>query len=458
MSIFYKPADAVCADFIPYCEDGVFYLFYLKDYRDWDNHGEGTPWFLVTTRDFVHFEEHGEVLPRGTEEEQDLYVFTGSVFKADDGYHIFYTGHNPHLRRQGKPEQAVMHAVSKDLISWKKCPEDTFYAPSEGYEPHDWRDPFVYWDAEEGEYRMLLAARSTHGAARRRGITALCGSVDLKNWRVLDPFWTPERFFTHECPDLFRIGEWYYLIYSEFSEEKLTRYRMSRSLNGPWIQPPDDRLDGVAYYAAKSTALKNERYLFGWIPSREGDKDTGGWQWGGCLCVHKLCQRNDGTLYVDIPETVWRAASRQVIEQGEETLSVESGIRTQLLAELPETCALECVCTLDASAAEILLHMDETLDEGTMIRLDRDGHMLALDRWPRDGHLAWDPGLKRPLNTANKVHVLKILLDGSALSVYLDGEIAMCGRTYDRKQRKLGFAVKEGMASLRWKLYKPWNE
>ena len=445
----------MCADFIPYCEDGVFYLFYLKDYRDWDNHGEGTPWFLITTRDFVHFEEHGEVLPRGTKEEQDLYVFTGSVFKVDDGYHIFYTGHNPHLRRQGKPEQAVMHAVSKDLISWKKCPEDTFYAPSEGYEPHDWRDPFVYWDAAAGEYRMLLAARSTHGAARRRGITALCGSPDLKNWHVLEPFWAPERFFTHECPDLFCIGEWYYLIYSEFSEEKLTRYRMSRSLNGPWIQPADDRLDGIAYYAAKSTALENERYLFGWIPSREGDKDTGGWQWGGCLCVHKLCQRPDGTLYVDIPETVWQAATQRLIAQGEETLGTESGILLRLLADLPEICALECVCTLDACAAEILLHMDETLDEGTMLRLDRHAPMLALDRWPRDGHLAWDPGLKRPLNIAKKEHALRILLDGSALSVYLDGEIALCGRAYDRKQHKLGFAVKEGKASIQWKLYTP---
>ncbi|MBQ8618820.1 MAG: family 43 glycosylhydrolase [Clostridia bacterium] len=453
MAVFFKPSDAVCADFIPYYENGTYYLFYLKDYRDWANHGEGTPWFLVTTKDFVHFEEHGEVLPRGTQAEQDLYVFTGSVFKAEGVYHIFYTGHNPHLRKKGLPEQAVMHAVSRDLFTWEKKPEDTFFAPAEGYEPHDWRDPFVYWDEDAGEYRMLLAARSREGAPRRRGMTALCGSKDLKSWRVLEPFWAPARFFTHECPDLFKMGDWYYLIYSEFSEEKLTRYRMSRSLQGPWLQPKDDRLDGIAYYAAKSAAGEEDRYLFGWIPSREGESDTGAWQWGGCLCVHRLCQREDGTLYSCLPDSVWQAAAAKRIAQGEKTMQAQSGVAAAELGELPQTGALECRCTLEGSAAEILLHMDEALDEGFMVRLDQEKQMLAMDRWPRDGHLAWEPGLMRPMADRQE-HVLRILMDGSALCVYLDGEIALCSRAYDRKGRKLGFAVKEGRASIEWTIYK----
>ena len=113
--IFYQPPVGYAADFIPYYENGTYYLFYLQDYRDTEHYGEGTPWFLITTQDFVHFTEYGEVLPRGTAEEQDLYVFTGSVTRIGDRYHIYYTGHNPHFRAQGKPEQGVMHAVSDDL-------------------------------------------------------------------------------------------------------------------------------------------------------------------------------------------------------------------------------------------------------------------------------------------------------------------------------------------------------
>ena len=59
-------------------------------------------------------------------------------------------------------------------------------------------------------------------------------------------------YFTHECPDLFRMGEWWYLVFSEFSERCVTRYRMARSLAGPWLAPAEDTFDGRAFYAAKT--------------------------------------------------------------------------------------------------------------------------------------------------------------------------------------------------------------
>src|SRR5438874_1195532 len=141
---FYRPAGAYAADFIPFYDGSRFRLFYLHDWRSPAEHGEGTPWYQISTSDFVQFTEHGEALPRGTVEEQDLYVFTGSVIQAGGQYHLYYTGHNPHFRQQGRPEQAVMHAVSDDLLRWRKIREDTFFAPEDEYEPHDWRDPFVF--------------------------------------------------------------------------------------------------------------------------------------------------------------------------------------------------------------------------------------------------------------------------------------------------------------------------
>ena len=57
-------------DFIPFFKDGTFHLFYLLDWRDRHKHGEGTPWYQISTRDFVHFAEHGRMLPRGTAEKQ----------------------------------------------------------------------------------------------------------------------------------------------------------------------------------------------------------------------------------------------------------------------------------------------------------------------------------------------------------------------------------------------------
>lgn len=53
---------------------------------------------------------------------------------------------------------------------------------------------------------MLLAARLKEGPAGRRGCVALCASKDLTGWEVRDPFWAPYLYTTHECPDLFRMG------------------------------------------------------------------------------------------------------------------------------------------------------------------------------------------------------------------------------------------------------------
>ncbi|MBZ0288496.1 MAG: hypothetical protein K8I30_12840, partial [Anaerolineae bacterium] len=66
---------------------------------------------------------------------------------------FFYTGHNPHFRAAGKPEQAVMHATSPDLVTWTKDPANPIlFSDFERYEPHDWRDPFVFWNDEAREW------------------------------------------------------------------------------------------------------------------------------------------------------------------------------------------------------------------------------------------------------------------------------------------------------------------
>ena len=78
-ALFYKPENAWAADFIPFYQEGRFRLFYLHDWRSPAEHGEGTPWYQISTDDFVRFTEHGEMLPRGSRDEQDLYVFTGSA-------------------------------------------------------------------------------------------------------------------------------------------------------------------------------------------------------------------------------------------------------------------------------------------------------------------------------------------------------------------------------------------
>ncbi|MBE0699389.1 MAG: family 43 glycosylhydrolase [Anaerolineaceae bacterium] len=451
----YKPVDGWAADFIPFYWEGEYHLFYLKDFRDPPGMGEGTPWFHLVTRDFVHFTELGECLPRGSVEEQDLYVFTGSALYAEGRFHIFYTGHNPHLRRAGRPEQALMHAVSDDLLEWHKLPEDTFFAPPDQYEANDWRDPFVFWNEEAGEYWMLLAARLKNGPERRRGCTALCSSPDLKQWTVREPLYAPGLYYTHECPDLFRSGGWWYLVFSEFSEACLTRYRMARSLAGPWIAPADDAFDGRAFYAAKTAAdAAVQRCLFGWNPTRAGESDSGAWQWGGSLVVHEIFQRADGSLGARLPQTIRDFLGPPLALDGKETLRLDgTGRLAQVdLGELPN-CGrihLRLRFTEGTRACGIFLRGSADGNEGCFLRLEPQRGRVVFDLWPRPGDQPFLAGLERPLRLdPGEAVEIELYVNGTLCEAYFDGAVALSARMYEHKGERWGVFASEGVLEVR---------
>ncbi len=462
---FYRPQGAWAADFIPTYAEGAFRLFYLHDWRDKERFGEGTPWYQISTTDFVQYAEHGEALARGGPDAQDLSVFTGSVIEAQGQYHLFYTGHNPHLREAGRPQEAVMHAVSDDLLTWRKLPEDRFFAPTDLYEKDDWRDPFVFWNAEKAEWHMLLAARLRTGPSRRRGCTALCVSKDLKTWETRPPFWAPGLYFTHECPDLFTLGDWHYLVFSEFSQSCQTRYRMSRSLDGPWLTPPDgsDTFDGRAFYAAKTASDGQRRFLFGWNATREGERDYAGWQWGGNLAVHELAQEADGTLSVRAPDTIDRAfpSTRDAIfaatlgacdvdtDAKAAALSAPGAFACALAGDLPERCKITTVVSFapGTRACGLTLRASEDFESGYYVRLEPNENRLVFDAWPRPGDQSFMMGLSRPLALKPDTPLeLKAFVDGSVCEIYANGKVALSARLYNLKTGQWGVFVEEGAA------------
>lgn len=458
-NIFYKPEGAFAADFIPFYKDGRFRLFYLHDWRNPVEYGEGTPWYQISTVDFVHFTEYGEALPRGSKEDQDLYVFTGSVMEAQGLYHIFYTGYNPHFRSQGKREQAVMHAVSMDLLTWRKVPEDTFYAQEDIYEPHDWRDPFVFWNEEAGEYWMLLAARLKKGPSRRRGCTALCVSKDLKHWEVREPFYAPGLYYTHECPDLFKMGDWWYLIFSEFSERCVTRYCRSRSINGPWTLPKEDTFDGRAYYAAKTYDDGEKRFIFGWNPTREGEKDYQGWQWGGNLVVHELMQDSDGILTVKVPDTVDKAFNLHLpasftaglgkwnINENHLSSSATGTFSCAVASDMTTCCKItaEIIFEENTRGCGIMLNVNKELEQAYYIRLEPLGNRLVIDSWPRNGDNPFMLELERTLELLpNKRYEIKVIVENTICEVYVENIVAMSTRLYNLKEGQWGVFVNDG--------------
>jgi len=449
--IFYRPKTGVCADFIPFYDEGEFKLYFLRDYRDRENHGEGTPWQLTMTKDLVNFTDEIEVLPRGSQEEQDLYVFTGCVNKIDDIYHIFYTGHNPHLRKLGRPEQAVMHAISRDGINFSKVPEDTFFAPEEAYEMHDWRDPFVYYDEKAGHYKMLLAARNKEGALIRKGCTTVCSSTDLKKWDLVGNVLDPKAYFTHECPDYFEINGWKYIIFSEFSDRCVTRYKMSRD-GIKWITPKVDSFDGRAYYAAKSAYDGKNRYLFGWIPTKK-ETDHDSWDWGGDLAIHQIYQGKNGILYTKMPDAVKTSFTKEIYNikklqfgntKADEILKIDTkGHKTYMLE-------FEIQVGKEATGAGVLLNYDEKNDRGYTYTLNMHNNLFAFDVYPNQPwNLSNFVNVHRPL-TIKKTYSIKVLVEGDIAVAYLDDKFALSSRMYplSRDLSELALIAKNGKVTV----------
>ena len=438
--LYYQFPGTWFGDCMPFGKGDTFYLFHQRDTRRPGPFGEPFGWDLAVTRDFVHYEDRGVAIPRGTDEEQDQFIFAGSVFEAQGLYHSFYTGYNRDYPAQGKPAQVLMHAVSTDLLHWEKTQDKLTFAPQPGYDPDDWRDPFVVWDQEKEEYLLILGARLQGPKTRQTGRTVKFTSKNLKDWKFEGDFWAPDLFTMHEMPDLFQIGDWWYHIVTEYSHRSKMVYRMSKSLSGPWLAPKDDAFDGRAYYAGRTFALNGQRILFGWVPTKEGDDDHNQFQWGGTFVAHEVYQRPDGTLGVRPPQTVWGAfAPPQQVEDF--SIQAGDGRREQVLCrEAGEIFRLEFDAVFPEGLQSFGVRFYENEDTGEsqqfLFHVD-EGRLLFEPSpnwpWPDNQNL----GLERPLALEpGKAYSVRMIVDDTIATLYVDG-VALNTRVY----RKFGGTV-----------------
>ncbi len=477
-STHYRPVDGWVGDVIPAVIDGTVWLFFLLEERPDEpplERATGMPWAAVTTTDFVTFEDHGVVLPSGGPGAVDFDCYTGSVVRDSDGLlHLFYTGHNPRIRftRDGAEHdaQVVCHATSDgDPTRWDKHPDWTVL-PREQYAHEDWRDPFVFRPSDAAPWQMLLATRRLGEPYRRSGLVARLESGDLVTWRSADPLWEPHRFITQECPDVFRWGRWWYLVYSEFSDAFCTRYRIATSPDGPWRAPENDTVDGRAFYAAKTVELDGNRYFVGWIATKQDDRDAGAWQWAGTMAVLQAHQHGDGSLAFGLPDMV-RAAYDQCEDVSTDfsavngaASSVGEGAGDRYAAWVGPAPSADSIITVDLDIADsthacgLLLRTSDDGESGYVLRLEPQRNRLVFDRWPR-GHTGdeqWQilgdvphaVELERPVHLDPGRHRVEVHLDHEVCVAVVDDEVALSTRLYDHPAGRLGLFAQDGAFTL----------
>lgn len=407
-SFFPNIEETWVGDVMAQADESGIHLNYLYDT---DHNGTGYhPIYRFDTKDFCSYTDAGEIIPFGENiEDPDIAVGTGSFIKDKKGrYHCFYTGHNDYTETfdKGMDRECLMHAISKDNVSFKKVPKDTVYAP-DGYSGYDFRDPQVLWMEEFGKYWMLVAAKR-ESDGKSAILKFATSDLSKGDWEFEGELYSSDLYFM-ECPDLFEENGWYYLL---FSWNNVTYYRMAQSLDGEWIKPETDTFDGNGFYAAKTVEYEGNRYLVGFLDHKKRNSDIFEYTWAGSVMPYKLETLSDHTLGVTMPDQFRNFFYDRDVKETE-----YEKVTTALdLGMLPVKLLFEGKVTFNDTDAKAGFGLGD--------------YKVLLD--PGENEIIYDgyKNTQKFLFEAGKTYDIQVIVEDEIVVLYLNGERALSNRIY----------------------------
>lgn len=487
MSKLYRRSSdgAAAGDSVPFRHGDTYHLFHLGCPRD--SLGAQYPYRCTTTqrhvvsKDLVNWQELPTALTPGPDDYDLDGCWTGSIIERNGTYHLFYTGHHAGV----KNPQTICVATGTDGIKFEKSKQNPLLTPDPKiFEDIDFRDPYIFWNEEEKKYWMLIAARLASGPERRRGTIALSVSDDLVNWSDPEPFYSPWNTMCPECPEMFKLGDWWYLVYSHFSENMKTTYRISRSSRGPWKVPSVPGLDGRRLYAAKSLGDGDRRILWGSIYERIGLNNDSDWTYGGDFgAPRELRSLKDGTLTVSLPKEIAASFKVNVPFEFKEkdgtwkksgtsfkgtTDALAYGLFTSKADRDKDAVLFEASVTAGDSNSPfgILLYPNEDLNPSFALVFEPVHQTVSIMQYPQSLDPFWASLTKakvpryeidgprmvqRPVEIkAGQAIKVQILVEGSMIDAFVADRVSLAYRAYDQGRRgaKFGLFVEDNSVSF----------
>lgn len=407
-------------DPMPYYEDGVYYIYYLKDGGDSYNHS----FYLATTTDFVTYKEYdAPVLESDRGNGQDAWLGTGSVVKVNDTYYFFYTGHaaSPSFEYKEK----IMVAKSKDLYSFEKVAGWEIAPPDDLRQKNDFRDPQAYYDAATDTIHLTITG-SKAGVARVLKYS-LKGDLTGAHYDGVIFSNTVGDFWNLECTDTFRIGETWYLTYS--AQDDTLWYATASEQYGPYSEPK--RLEGMLFYAAKHVEDGENSYMVGWARRSESvssTTDVSGW--GGNLVVQKLVQKENGDLYLaPVDAVVEQYQNRRPLLVDASHVYAEAGSKNTYydVFNCYERFAISGEFQYDGKGAfGLAFDFNGKQDKYKMITIDPKAQKLQLS-FNEGSTLISEVDLQLE---QGKTYSFTYIQEGSVGVFYIDGQAALTVRIY----------------------------
>ena len=300
---------------------------------------------------------------------------------------------------------------------------------------------------EREEYLLILGARKGEDKRKQTGRLVHFTSKDLKKWEFKGDFWAPGIYTMFEMPEIFKMGDWWYLVFSEYSEGNKIHYRRSKNLYGPWEAPFDDAFDGKAYYAGRTAFDGERRVLFGWVPTRIDNDDKNAYLWGGTFVPHEVFQKEDGTLGVKPVDQMMEAFDgwkdlfnpcMKTIDTKEETLLCED---TGSIAAFKTTVKFE----EGTKEFSIRFYKDEETEVSYEYRFFVEENKVVFNKCPNyPWYQCFNIGLERPIKLeADKEYEICLIIDQDISTLYINGT-ALNARLCDHPGNGLALTVTDG--------------
>lgn len=459
--LYHQPGKGWIGDVMPYYVDGKYELYYLHDATNLEKQSSKGQHAIhkLSGSNLLHMEDQGEMIPFEDVRSQDHLLGTGSVVKVGELFYFYYTGHNSSaswlennnpIWTSPNSREAVRYATSSDGRTWKKKADFVLRAPL-GYERNEFRDPYVFYNEEFGEYWMLVSTRQNG-----RGVLLYYTTNDpaSNTWQPHGPLDIEGDYHMLECPDMFRIGDRYYLLFAEdWSGTPGTHYRVASSTKGPWKKPENgaDMFDGHQFYAGKTASDGSKRYAFAWAHRRFPESDNGARTWGGNLITHEIYAVNEGKLEVKIPEAylsevakdvAWRLSGKEGnVTESEYGITLNS-IGTEASANLNEldgTVRIEANVTWSAETETFSLLFGDGAYE---VRFEKENKRIA-------GYKYGEKITEVPFDfSPSGSGDLRVIVDGSVLVIYLNDEVALTNRSYSLQKHSWGIKARGGTVSF----------
>jgi beta-fructofuranosidase len=412
----------------------------------------------------------------------DDQIWTMSVTERDGRWVMVYTALA--VAERGRVQRTAL-AYSDDLVTWTKGRRNPIAeADPRWYEADlstsgsvSWRDPKPIRVGDA--YYAAVCARENDGPLMRRGCVGLLASPDLETWEVRPPLFAPRRYWDLECPQVFRIGERFYLT-AAIMEDGSQRYWVAPRFEGPYEVPADGGILAPAgHYAGRVCRWRDMDLFVCWheprprsrnsLPAPAVDWATVRNPFGKYLVAPLLLEaRPNGSLArrsfpgwqgyrAGTPVPVLPLATSLLRERptnGGWSVQTEDGGMDVLATDEPAiNFCLAGKLRLDAAAGGIAFRLDDE-GGGYFVGLRAGSDEATLTKWlptrdPHDGRRWFRVDelqrgrLRRPLD-AGLTLPFTLIVNGPYLECSFDGEVVLATLSAERTSGRVGFWAESG--------------